>query len=666
MCRCVMALGAWLLANTTVAADVPLRITISEAAGVYELAAPGEVSLYSTPVQYEVLPREAFAVGVTDLPQVLQQAMGVQVQSSGGLGSFSTVSLRGASSEQVLIYLDGVPLNDAAGGGVDLSAIDLEQLERIEIFRGATPLELGGASLGGAVNLVTAKATRETAGNLKAAAGSFATRALAAGWQQAYERDSVVLNASALASDNDFEIRNDNGTAFNGEDDFDEPRNNADFRQHTLFGKWRHELSADTASTLALQRFDKDQGLPDLSNDADTRARLETETLRLYNRLDFLRLGGARTSASVNVFASDKQEVFDDRTGQIGLQVQHTRGTTRRAGVDGFVNHATGDSSVRGVLEGYRETYEFEDLLGVLANSESRRDAFNAGIELNRYVLANRLILSGVLRNQWVQDDLVATDASAGIPPTVTRESYRFFSPQAGLKYVLNAQSHIKANVGRYARIPAFFELFGDRGFFLGNELLVPETGTNVDLGLQYTLFAPRTWYHQARLTGEIFYNRAHDLIARVFDAQGVGRSENVSSATIEGISLGVSLQTFDGLQTDFTATLMDTEIESAVTAFDGNELPGRFAQTYRASIAYARPPWRYAFESQLRRDMFFDSANLLPAEDQSLSSVLVQRTTPRWEAEVRVNNLFDERLQDFNGFPRPGRALLASARLRF
>ena len=81
--------------------------------------------------------------------------------------------------------------------------------------------------------------------------------------------------------------------------------------------------------------------------------------------------------------------------------------------------------------------------------------------------------------------------ANVGIAPTVESNDYHFISPQVGVKYVLNAQSHIKANAGRYARIPAFFELFGDRGYFLGNENLRPETGTNIDVGVRYDFYAP-------------------------------------------------------------------------------------------------------------------------------------------------------------------------------
>ena len=51
------------------ASEEPMRITITQAAGVYELPAPGEVALYSTPVQYEVLARETFSASALTLPR---------------------------------------------------------------------------------------------------------------------------------------------------------------------------------------------------------------------------------------------------------------------------------------------------------------------------------------------------------------------------------------------------------------------------------------------------------------------------------------------------------------------------------------------------------------------------------------------------------------------
>ncbi len=658
------AVGGLLWAALLVPGSLPAQprhITITEAGGVAEVASPGEVSLYSTPVHYQVVGREALAASPASITEVLRRATGAQVQSSGGLGSFSSVSLRGAASEQVLVFLDGVPLNDAAGGGVDLSAFDPAELERVEIYRGATPLELGGASLGGAVNLVTRKAPGARSGQVLLGAGSFATRQAAASWNAAGERDQVLLGANWLASDNDFEIRNDNATAFNPDDDFDEARNNADFEQRNGLFKWRRQLSADTALALSVQGFAKDQGLPDISNSEVNDARLQTDIVRAQGRLDALRLGGTRTGASANLFALRKVERFDDRDSRIGLSAQHTRGTTERFGTDGFVNHILGAVTVRGVLEAYRETFAFEDRLGALADSESRRDALTSGAEYSHYLLDNRLILSGVLRAQWVRDSIEVDRDGSGAAPRAERSDHYSLSPQLGAKYLLDARSHVKANLGRYTRVPAFYELFGDRGLFIGNPDLEPETGVNFDLGVEYVWYAPGRWFHGAVAGAEFFRNRADDLIARVFDARGVGRSENVSDATLEGATLSALLLPAPSWEVAVNATWLETEIASDLGAFDGNRLPGRYARTLNLDLVYVSGGWRLTARRRVLERKFYDTANLLPAADQRVTDLLARFRRGAWRVDVALTNVTDERYEDFNGFPNPGRALFAS-----
>src|SRR5258706_9698613 len=57
---------------------------------------------------------------VETLSEVLNEAAGVHVDQYGGLGAFSTVSLRGAAAGQVTVYLDAVPLTPPAHGKVNL------------------------------------------------------------------------------------------------------------------------------------------------------------------------------------------------------------------------------------------------------------------------------------------------------------------------------------------------------------------------------------------------------------------------------------------------------------------------------------------------------------------------------------------------------------------
>ena len=93
---------------------------------------------------------------VQSVADVLSESVGVQVRRFGGLGAFSTVSIRGSTPNQVEVYLDNVLLNTANAGLVDLGSVPLDNVDHIEIYRGFAPLQLGAGSIGGAINLVTA------------------------------------------------------------------------------------------------------------------------------------------------------------------------------------------------------------------------------------------------------------------------------------------------------------------------------------------------------------------------------------------------------------------------------------------------------------------------------------------------------------------------------
>ncbi|MGH7290574.1 MAG: TonB-dependent receptor, partial [Myxococcota bacterium] len=91
--------------------------------------------------------------------EVLEQTPGVRVRRFGGLGSYSTASIRGSKSEQVLVLLDGVRLNSAERGAVDLSTIPLRQVERIEVTRGGGAARFGTGAEGGVISITTRKPT---------------------------------------------------------------------------------------------------------------------------------------------------------------------------------------------------------------------------------------------------------------------------------------------------------------------------------------------------------------------------------------------------------------------------------------------------------------------------------------------------------------------------
>ena len=84
----------------------------------------------------------------------LEEIPGVRLQSGSGAGT--VISLDGCPAEQVLVCLDGVPLNPGGSAAVDLSAVPLADASRVEVVRGAGQTLFGGTG-GGVVNFITAR-----------------------------------------------------------------------------------------------------------------------------------------------------------------------------------------------------------------------------------------------------------------------------------------------------------------------------------------------------------------------------------------------------------------------------------------------------------------------------------------------------------------------------
>ncbi len=72
-----------------------------------------------------------------------------------GAGEVSTITIRGIPSSGVLVLVDGLPLNSALTGIADLSVIDINTVERVEIMKGPASSLYGANGMGGLVNVIT-------------------------------------------------------------------------------------------------------------------------------------------------------------------------------------------------------------------------------------------------------------------------------------------------------------------------------------------------------------------------------------------------------------------------------------------------------------------------------------------------------------------------------
>lgn len=103
-------------------------------------------------------PDEIAAVQGPDITRVLERLPGVSLARSGPLGSQTSLFLRGANSQQVVVTLDGVRLADVAApsGGFDLGTLVPAGIGKIELLRGSNSVVWGSDAIGGVLALTSA------------------------------------------------------------------------------------------------------------------------------------------------------------------------------------------------------------------------------------------------------------------------------------------------------------------------------------------------------------------------------------------------------------------------------------------------------------------------------------------------------------------------------
>jgi outer membrane receptor for ferrienterochelin and colicins len=122
--------------------------------------------------------------GATNLSQLLNNELSVRISNDAALGS--SMSIQGLSGEHVKILVDGVPVIGRMNGNIDLSQINMHNVDHIEMVEGPMSVIYGSNALAGAVNIIT----REN------------TRSKLAAWQNSYIESVGVYNFDLGAGGN--------------------------------------------------------------------------------------------------------------------------------------------------------------------------------------------------------------------------------------------------------------------------------------------------------------------------------------------------------------------------------------------------------------------------------------------------------------------------------
>ena len=598
-----------------------------------------------------------------DLPGVLDRALGLQVRRYGGLGSSASVSIRGSTAEQVLVYLDGVPLNQASGGGVDIGYLSLAGVEEIEIYRGAVPIRFGGNSIGGVVHMRTAAGEGQQA-RLYAKGGSFSTRNAGgsiSGGRGPWTYSGLVDYGAA---DNDFRFWDDNGTEYNAADDEWATRENSDYLSFRGMAKASRRLSSRRLQLHNIVDVSH-HGIPGIGNYQSKHTRYNT-----WRNLTEAELSGTlREGNSAYRFSgyhAVKVGEYRDPLGEVGVGSAHERNTTRSIGLraEGHVvlpaqALLTAHSALR------RETFDPHDLVATQEPfDDSRRHAASLASEVEIPAHGERLLLIAGTHVEVFSNRLATTDSDLTSDGRIDGRT-TLWGYHAGGRWQLSRQLSWRAHVGLYQRPPSFFELFGDRGAVRGSLDLDNEEGRNWDTGFLFEaqevvqgtglVFAEAVWYQ----------NRVDNMIRFVQNSQFVSQPHNIGSTHLSGLELRTRLRLRSAIDINGNYVYQRPENRSPFAYEDGNDLPNAPRQAMNTRIVATAKQRQVHYEIGRDSRHFLDRANLRPVPARTLHGVGARvEVYPGTWLEVEIRNLTDNQTADLWGFPLPGRSFFTSLQM--
>jgi len=639
---------------------------------VIEAAPPPDETeqILDMPVHTSIIKRESFDDRFTTLPEVLAEQAGVEIQSYGGFGNFSTVSVRGVSANKMLILMDGVPLNLGLGGAVNLGELPIRNLERIEIYRGQAPARFGVSSIGGVVNLVTRKAGKQVTGDTTVSAGSFGTRSTDVFARAGTNRLNCAVSVLSQRSDGDFEFLNDNGTpsAYNSSDDFLQTRRNNYFRDFHLVANIDYDLGSSRKITVGERFSRKKQGIPGPVNAQSLRAKLTT-----YNHIfdvaykdpeAFGQNTGAALGFQWHGYESRFLDVYTN-SGEIGQLRQDNRNRTRNYNLSGSVTSYRGLNHEIFVTMRYsREHYSpFDRQDAQPVGMRSKRKSWRFKSEYRYRSDNNRLLATAAAGYESVTSSLAGDDPAPGwmlSPESTDKETRSDWS--FGLRLRMGEELVARANVGRYYRLPSFFELFGDRGSVKGEPDLEPENGYNWDAGLSWE-FGSRK--RPGRLDIAYFSSSINNVIV-FLQHQGVAFPGNIRKADSRGIETMIDWSFTPHWSLAASYTWQDTENGGDPPSVRGNKLPGRYEDNWDLRLKWKTHRWKFYYHFVKAEGAFLDAENFSPLEDRLLHNAGISYLVRGWTFSLDAKNLGDESFSDIDGFPLPGRSFFASVKRSF
>ena len=583
--------------------------------------------------------------------ELLAQTPGVSFTRNGGVGTTTSLRIRGAEGHHTVVLIDGVKLNDPAStqGGFNFGNLLVGDTARIEVLRGAQSTLWGSQAIGGVVNIVTAEPTEALQGSLDAEAGARGTTYFRGGIGGANDRLSWRLAASRYNTD---------GFSAYAPGTEDDGYSNTGLSGR-LNLKITDAVSLDLRSVWSAGRVDID------GFGVDNREYGNTDELVTYAGLNFDLLDG-RFRNRIGYAATNTESLNINPDNKLEKRTYDAAGENRRWEYQGVFAVSEVLSTTFGL------EHEKSEMRVRSASDWDPNAPFHKGeAELNsayaqvQWTAAPGLTLTGGLRyddHAQYGDNLLGQVAAA---------------------WALNdGDTMVRASWGQGFRAPGLFELYSQ----YGNLTLQPEAFDSWEVGVEQRLFdraVVSATYFNRQADNEINYNGCKEaegkpndplcVIGKYIDGQGnerdllrYGYYRNLLKTEAQGVELIGRIDVTERL--NLSANYTWTDAKSASGDNDGKRLARRPEHMANFAADYA-----FVFGLKTGVSVRYVGETFNDVENKALvdayTLVDIRASYPindNLEIYGRVENAFDEDYQTVLNYGTAGRGVFGGVRVRF
>jgi vitamin B12 transporter len=413
--------------------------------------------------------------------EALNSLSGVSFSRNGGVGQPSSLYLRGMDSSKTLVLIDGIRLNDTTSiNGADFSHFMINDIERIEVIKGAQSSIWGADASAGVINIITKSAQDGTHGSANIEYGRYNSKTAKA--TVSHKNKDFDVKLSALRVDNDgFSAISSKGEDLSKFEDDRYSNTSADL-------KLGYNISDNNRVSLTYGLIDAKTNYDNIESDAFW----NTDVVASANSVAFSKTKTNYTNIN-----------YENRNDYLTTNIY--------ANYSKFERLYSNTSMPK--YDGNTKEYGIKTVIPYLGNSSF----ISAGVDFKEFEHKNKLNKTYDNTGIYISNTNKFFDDKTILTQSLRYDKYNKFDNKAtgkiGLKQYIVDELNVSTNYGTGYNVPTIYQLFEPetRWGKVGNENLSPEKTKSYDVGVEYKGFS--VTYFRNRVNNLINYVRGYENV---------------------------------------------------------------------------------------------------------------------------------------------------------